>query len=57
MQGVAMLYARRNEQLVNPERAAAIERQQGTPAEPTPRYLAARREAEAMLDAFEHIAP
>ena len=57
MQAVAMFYARRNAKLLNPERAAEIERQMGARTGPTPRYVAARHEAEALLASLKGPSP
>jgi hypothetical protein len=49
MRGLAMFYARRNAALVDPGFAAAQEAGQVARGEPGERYVAARREAEALL--------
>jgi len=55
MQGVAMFYAQRNAPHVDPRHAATVEQQQQTSSEPSERYLAARREAEAFLRSLEAV--
>jgi hypothetical protein len=57
MQGTAMYYAKRNALHVDPQRAAMREQRAQAPAEPGERYLAARREAEALLRSLEGAAP
>lgn len=57
MNDVARFYRRRNRKLASPLRAAIIERLRGARGEPGPRYLAARREAEALLASLSGAAP
>ncbi|CAG0972074.1 hypothetical protein BURK1_01278 [Burkholderiales bacterium] len=57
MHGVAMFYARRNAPLADTRRAAMLERRHGAPDDPGPRYLEARREAEALLASLGRDAP
>jgi len=57
MQAVAMFYAQRNGMLRDPERAAAIERRVGARIEPSPRYAAARLDADALLASLPGSAP
>ncbi|MEP7181802.1 MAG: hypothetical protein ABI886_06425 [Betaproteobacteria bacterium] len=53
MRGVAMYYAQRNAPHVDPRHAALVEERQGRQGEPSERYLAARREAGALLRSLE----
>ena len=57
MRAVAMFYAGRNRQIVTMERAAAASRETSAQAAPTPRYLAARRDAEALLASLPSALP
>jgi len=49
MDGVARFYARRNRKLASRARSALIEWAKGARGDPGPRYLEARRDAEALL--------
>jgi hypothetical protein len=57
MDGVARFYERRNRRLASPVRAKVIEWGRGARGAPGPRYLAARREAEAMFASLGRVAP
>ena len=58
MSEVARFYRRRNRKLASPLRSAIIEQLRGARADPPgPRYLAARREAEALLATLGSSAP
>jgi hypothetical protein len=53
MQCAAMYYEQRNAPNVDPRRAAEVEQRQQGPGEPGERYLAARRDAEALLQSLK----
>lgn len=56
MQAIAAFYATRMAPLLDPDRAALIEQRRGKVGEPGARYLAARREGEALLASLLGIA-